>query len=118
MSHGQVVTFTLYSNPVFVHVPRCSGTNHPIHERMANKHMRNVVLARDLGSRIGLDPLVEPLMIIDATESGEEVMARAWCAEKGKHAVIRRAGVGCFTCATNLAATRTGLGFAVLIWCN
>jgi len=47
---------------------------------------------------------------------GEEVVARAWCAERATHAVIRRDGECCFACAIGVTAERTGLGFNVLIW--
>lgn len=114
-SHEQKVTFTLYNNPVFVHVPKCQGSTHPIHERKVNQILSNVVLVKDLKSSILL-PTKNTLMIIDATQQGEEAVAKAWCAETGRHAVVRKDGVGCFTCATNMATARTGLGFNVLIW--
>lgn len=115
--HDRLVTFMLYSNPVFVHVPKCAGTTHPIHERLVQKHFANIVLAKDLKNPGIILPPAEALTIIDATEPGEEAMARAWCAESGRHAVVRKNGIGCFTCATSLATKRTGLGFGVLIWC-
>lgn len=120
MCHNIRVTFTLYSNPVFVHVPKCVGATHPIHDRKVRKHFENVVLAKDLKSGSVTLPSMgqHSLLIIDATEPGEEAMARAWCAESGRHAVVRKNGIGCFTCATNLAASRTGLGFGVLVWCS
>ena len=114
-SHGQKVTFTLYHNPVFVHAPRCQGTTHPIHERKVSKILSNVVLVKNLKNSTLL-PTKDTLMIIDATQQGEEAVAKAWCAETGRHAVLRKNGVGCFTCATNMATRRTGLGFNVLIW--
>ena len=119
--HDQSLSFTLYSKPVFVHVPKCVGTAlsyHPIHEKLVKKHMANVVLATDLKSGRPLPHTTETLMIIDATEPGEEAVAKAWCAESGKHALVRKNGIGCFACATNLATKRTGLGFGVLIWCS
>lgn len=61
-------------------------------------------------------PPGDALVIIDALGQGEEVVARAWCAERAKHAVIRRGGECCFACATGVAAGYTGLGVNVLIW--
>lgn len=120
LCHGRRIEFTLYSNPIFVHVPKCVGASHPIHQRKVRQHLENIVLAKNL--KDGSSPLPPPgqhsLTIIDATEPGEEAIARAWCAESGRHAVVRKNSVGCFTCATNLAASRTGLGFGVLIWCR
>lgn len=120
MCHGKRVTFTLYSNPVFVHVPKCVGASHPIHQRQVQKHFGNIVLTKNLKDGAGVLPPVgqQSMIIIDATETGEEAFARAWCAESGRHAIIRKNGIGCFTCATNLTASRTGLGFGVLIWCR
>ena len=116
---GRQLSFGLYTNPVFVHCPRCIGVGtHPMHERLVQRHMANVVLAKDLKSPAVRMPPLGTLTIIAATEPGEEVLAKAWCAETGKHAIVRKGGVGCLTCAISLAAKRTGLGFGVLIWCD
>jgi len=120
-SAATMVTYTLYAKPVFVHVPKCVGAEHPIHERLVKKHSGKIFLAKDLkNAGASTAPAVgsDDLMIVDATEAGEEAIARAWCAETGRHAVVRKNGVGCFTCAVNLAQRRTGLGFGVLIWCR
>lgn len=64
-------------------------------------------------------PTVEKLLIINALCDGDEVVARAWCAENGKRAVVRRNLSGfecCFTCAFNRAVGNTGLNCDVLIW--
>lgn len=116
LANGTKVTFTLYTNPVFVHVPRCQGNSHPVFEKLKDKYFKNIVLAKDLKLG-GSVPAAGTFMIIDATQTGEDMMARAWCAETGRHAVVRKSGFGCFTCATQLANRRTGLGFDVLIWC-
>lgn len=114
--HGQKVTYTIYSNPVFVAVPKCEGTTHPIHERQVEKLFANVVHVKRLKDSNTLLPPRSELLIIDATEPDEEAVARAWCAEVNRHAVVKKGGIGCFTCAVNLATSRTGLGFNVLIW--
>ena len=54
------------------------------------------------------------VMVINATGKGAEVLARAWCSERGRNAVIRRAGGPCFVCAVR-AASKGGLGTGVLI---
>jgi hypothetical protein len=113
--NGKRVTYTLYSNPVFVHAPACIGSSHPIHARQVQKYLANSLKVADLKDS---SPLPNVLTIIDATDAGEEAVARAWCAERARHAVVRRDGKCCFTCATNLASTRMGLGFNVLIWCR
>jgi len=114
--YGRSVSFVLHSNPVFVHVPRCEGVEHPIHERLVKKLLTGLILAKDLKNAVPAGTAV--LTVIDATEPGEEALARAWCAETSRHAVVRKNGIGCFTCATNLAMKRIGLGFDVLIWCE
>ena len=57
----------------------------------------------------------DDVMVINATGRGAEVLARAWCSERGRNAVIRRAGGPCFVCAVR-AASKAGLGVGVLIW--
>jgi hypothetical protein len=57
----------------------------------------------------------DEVMVINATGKGAEVLARAWCSERGKSAVIRRTGGPCFVCAVR-AASRGNLGTGVLIW--
>jgi len=54
-------------------------------------------------------------MVINATGKGAEALARAWCSERGKNAVIRRSGGPCFVCAIG-AASKAGLGTGILIW--
>lgn len=48
------------------------------------------------------------IMVIKATGTGDaEILARAWCAERGKIAIIRKAGGPCYACAVR--AARKGL---------
>jgi len=110
--NGTLTRYTLYSTPIFVYAPPCVGT-HPLHKLQARNYLRNIVKVADLEEAY---PPSDELVIIDALGQGEEVVARAWCAERAKHAVIRRDNECCFACATAVATTRTGLGFNVLIW--
>ena len=56
-------------------------------------------------------------MVINATGNGGQVVARAWCAERGKNAVVVRGSGGpCFVCAVKAASIK-GLGIGVVIWC-
>lgn len=55
------------------------------------------------------------VMVTNPTGQGAETLARAWCSERGKNAVIRRAGGPCFICVES-AASRFGLDTGVLIW--
>jgi len=57
------------------------------------------------------------LIVINATGKGAETLARAWCSERGKSALIRRATGPCFACAYKAAdSVKMGLGLGVLIW--
>lgn len=110
--NGSSTSYTLYSNPIFICAPPCVGT-HSMHRRQAQKYLSNVVKVADLKEAY---PPSDALLIIDALGQGEEVVARAWCAERARHAVIRRDGECCFTCATKVTVGYTGLGINVLIW--
>jgi len=109
--NGTSVRYTLYSNPIFVYAPPCVGT-HTMHRRQAQNYLNHVIKVADLKEA---DAPSDVLVIIDALGQGEEVVARAWCAERARNAVIRRDGECCFVCATGVVARRTGLGFNVLI---
>ena len=109
--NGVPVKYTLYANPVFVAAPPCVGS-HVLHKNQGQKYLQRVVRVQDLKST---DPTLHELLIINALAPGEEVVARAWCAERARNAVIRRGGECCFACATNLTIARKGLGFNVLI---
>ena len=110
--NGTLTRYTLYSNPLFVYAPPCVGT-HTMHRRQAQNYLSSVVKVADLKE---VYPSSDSLVIVDALGQGEEVVARAWCAERATHAVIRRDGECCFACAVGVTAGRTGLGFNVLIW--
>jgi hypothetical protein len=110
--NGSLTRYTLYSNSIFIYAPPCIGT-HTIHMQQAQKFLSSIVKVVDLkDAYLPGDELV----IIDALGQGEEVVARAWCAEQAKHAVIRRGGECCFACATVVAMGYTGLGVNMLIW--
>jgi len=107
------VVFTIYSNPVFVAAPRCMDGPHAVHERDLPK-LQLVRRVSELPGHHRSDN--ERVLIIDATGQGEcELAARAWCAEYGQHAVVRRGTGPCFACAV-LAASRQGLGLGCVIW--
>ena len=110
--NGTLTRYTLFSNPVFVAAPPCVGT-HIVHRRQAQKYLSNIIKAADLKEAT---PATDQLVIIDALGEGEEVVARAWCAERARHAVVRRGTDCCFACATAITQKGTGLGVNVLIW--
>jgi hypothetical protein len=110
--NGVATRYTLYSNPVFVSAPPCVGT-HLMHRRQATKYLSGVVKVVEL-KEVYLPS--GSLVIIDAQGRGEETVARAWCAESARNAVIRRGGDCCFACAVGVTMKSTGLGVNVLIW--
>lgn len=111
------VTYTLYTNPVFVTPPSChTGPKgqHEVHVRELPRYQRNIWTVERLKDHKPED-FDDDVMVINATGKGAEVLARAWCAERGKNAVIRRIRGPCFVCALR-AASSGGLGVGVLIW--
>jgi hypothetical protein len=76
-------------------------------------YLSNVVRVANLGE---IYPERQRLLIIDALGEGDELVARAWCAERRTHAIVRRGGGCCFSCAVKMATGRAGLGVNVLIW--
>jgi hypothetical protein len=114
-----LVTFKLHTNPVFVTVPPCHPGpkgQHECHLRELHRYEdKNIWTVEHLKDHKGEDVEGAQVMIINATGHGAELLARAWCSERGKHAVIRRAGGPCLFCAER-AASLCGLGVGVLIW--
>jgi hypothetical protein len=106
------VTYTLYTNPTFISAHPCVGS-HVVHRREIVRYNDNVVAVKDLKSFEGSGG--RKVLVINAQCDGGEAVARAWCAERGKHAVVRRSRGTCFTCSVAMAG-REGLGVGVLIW--
>ncbi|KIM22049.1 hypothetical protein M408DRAFT_29056 [Serendipita vermifera MAFF 305830] len=109
------VKYTLYTNPVFVTLPACKGPAHPVHMRELPKFRRNILNVEELKEAEAADYEENGLIVINATGRGAETVARAWCSERGRNAVIRANGGPCFVCAYD-AASRKGLAVGVLIW--
>ena len=110
------ITYTLYTNPVFVTLPPChSGLagRHEVHLREIPRYQKNIWTVERLKDHTAEES--DDVMVINATRKGTEVLARAWCSERGKNAVIRRSGGPCYACAIR-AAGKAGLDVATLIW--
>ena len=109
--NGQVQSYTLYTRPRFITAHPCSGT-HVLFRNQVKWYTSNVITASELrtyswdGRRF---------LVIAALNEGEECLARAWCSEHGRQAVIRRGHGCCFACAAVMAG-EAGLGVNVLIW--
>jgi hypothetical protein len=104
-------TMTLHYNPVLVTTPGCQGT-HQCTLTKARAMTKNIVNACDI---ITMSLPVGGLCIIDATKDNEELLARAWCAQKGVNAVLWDEAHTCFACAANVAMSSNGLAFRILI---
>ena len=86
--------------------PPCVGT-HLTHQCQAVTYLGSVVKVADLK---GAYQSTDMLVIIDAQGPGEQVVARAWCAERARNAIVRKGLDCCFACAVNVANKATGLG--------
>lgn len=102
--------YTPHWVPQFVAAPRCDGT-HLLFKTTAMYYLKNVITSENL-----YEMRDQPkFLVINALNEGGELLARAWCSDRGRHAVIRRGPGCCFACAAKLAGGN-GLGFDVLIW--
>lgn len=108
----KAVTFTLHTNPTFISAHPCVGS-HVVHRRELPNYSDNIVAITDLKSHEGA--VEGKVLVINAQCPGGEAVARAWCAEKGRHAVVRRGKRTCYTCSVLMAGWR-GLNAGVLIW--
>lgn len=110
-------TYILYTNPIFITAPACKTANggHRVHKRELSKYQRNIWNVADLKDAKALELDKNGVIVINATGVGEETLARAWCSERARNAVIRASGGPCFTCAYKVASEK-GLGVKVLIW--
>lgn len=109
--NGDLMTFALEYNPSFIALPLCLHGPH-----VSSSHKYTVVSISDLKESTSANRVeVDLVLVINATCPGGEAVARAWCAEFGHHAVIRRSQGACFGCAVEMAG-REGLGVGCLIW--
>jgi hypothetical protein len=110
--NGRLVSFTLYSSPVFITAPACIDGPHAVRQRDLPK-MQHILRTSELPDHAHTD---KRILIIDATGKGEcELVARAWCSQNGQHAIIVRGQGTCFTCAVK-AASQGGLVIGCVIW--
>jgi hypothetical protein len=108
---GVLQSYTLYTTPVFVTAHPCVG-NHILFKTQAKLYTRNIVSAASLKNYTWDG---QKFLVIDALVEGHELLARAWCAERGRHAVIRKGSDCCLACAAMMAG-KIGLAFNLLIW--
>ncbi|EEQ85899.2 tetratricopeptide repeat-containing protein [Blastomyces dermatitidis ER-3] len=137
-SRQKTVKYDLNYNSIFVTLPPChlgKRESHELHKRELLKEKEMDIWAliggssrrslipgfrtgSSLGDRSNINNDVTIINVGNVGSSGEaEVLARAWCSERGKNAVIRRSGGPCLTCAIRAARPPpVGLGTDVLIW--
>ncbi|GJJ75445.1 hypothetical protein EMPS_07803 [Entomortierella parvispora] len=105
---GSAVHFTLYTNVCFVCSHPCIGS-HRVHKRQLPKLTKIVVLAKDLKKTKHWKGLLY-INVQDAPDA--EIAARAWCAERGYHALVKHEN----TCETCLRAEAKSLHIKVVIY--
>ncbi|ORX48756.1 hypothetical protein DM01DRAFT_1394555 [Hesseltinella vesiculosa] len=82
---GRIETFTLYTDVYFVASHPCIGT-HSVHKRQLPGIKRTVVSVKDLkNTRTWKDELY----INVQGQEDAEIAARAWCSERGYHALVK-----------------------------
>jgi hypothetical protein len=118
-NHQDLIAYNLYTSPNFISLPPCHpGTQaaHEVHVRELHRFDHKHVWSIDKLKAHAAEASEESeVMIINATGKGSELLARAWCSERGKNAVIRAMGSPCYTC-TVRAAGPNALGTGVVIW--
>lgn len=110
------VTYTLYTNPLFVTPPPCYGGPkgpHEVHLRELKRFQKEPWTVERLKDHVPDDDEDGGIMVVNATGRGAEVLARAWCSERGKNAVIRREGGPCYVCSMRCA---TMVDVGVVVW--
>jgi hypothetical protein len=106
----QLVGYKIQHNVVMVSAPPCVSGPHLAHARELERY-HNLVDVKDLRDFAPCPP--GTMLLINATGGGDaEALARAWCSEHARHAVIARGTTTCLTCAFN---TTENLELDVLI---
>lgn len=91
---GVAITYNLHTNPLFLCSHPCTGT-HAVHKDKFPNVRRNIVTPNELKELNAWDGI----LVVNVQGSGNaEVAARAWCAERGWHALVKQPKT-CFYCA-------------------
>ena len=110
------ISYTLYTNPLFVTPPPCyEGPKgpHEVHLRELKGYQMEPWTVERLKDHVPDDDEEHRIMVVNATGKGAEVLARAWCSERGKNAIVRREGGPCYVCSINCAMM---MNVGVLLW--
>jgi hypothetical protein len=93
--NGHLITYNLTYNPLFTCSHPCIGS----HERHKSQIKYTIVEAAALQN----SPRFDHVLIVNVQGSSEaDVMARAWCAQQGRNALVKIPQT-CFCCAWELA---------------
>ena len=110
LNDADSVEYKLVHNTVIVSSPPCLSGPHLAHARELERYT-HVVDVKDLKTHA--TGAHGTMLLINATGGGDaEAVARAWCSEMGRHAVVSRGNTTCITCAFN---TTENLELDVLI---
>ncbi|KAI8576859.1 hypothetical protein K450DRAFT_290891 [Umbelopsis ramanniana AG] len=91
---GAAVTYNLHANSLFLCSHPCTGT-HAVHKDKFSNVRRNIVTPNELKGLNAWDGI----LLVNVQGSGNaEVAARAWCSERGWHALVKQQKT-CFYCA-------------------
>ncbi|KAL2752925.1 hypothetical protein ACRALDRAFT_1083463 [Sodiomyces alcalophilus JCM 7366] len=128
--HEKDISYAIKTNPLLISLPPCKppdgAEGHAVQEREREQHEAMAWPVDRLEEYDGQAEKDGKVLVIDARSDEAEVMARAWCAERGRHAVVWRDGSRgkegdgartscCYTCAVR-AAGRGALWVGVVIW--
>jgi hypothetical protein len=91
---GVAITYNLHTNSLFLCSHPCTGT-HAVHKDKFPNVQRNIVTPKELKELNAWDGI----LLVNVQGSGNaEVAARAWCSERGWHALVKQPKT-CFYCA-------------------
>ncbi|KAL2120563.1 hypothetical protein VTJ04DRAFT_4590 [Mycothermus thermophilus] len=121
---------SLTYNPLFVSLPACSlpkpgeAKCHEVPRSELDRYAKSIWTIDKLVRSKYKDRLEsflsdpDNVLVINVDVGFDaEVIARAWCAQHGRNAVVKHRGGPCYACAYR-AASKEGLGTGVLIWVN
>lgn len=106
---GNEVNYTLWTNPIFSTIPACVRGPHRLQKREMKAYNTTSIDVSLLKSTLEVDDT----LLINATGTGADVLARAWCCENGKNAIVVRSGGTCLVCTLKAASS---LDIPVIIW--
>ncbi|KAL3484830.1 hypothetical protein BJX62DRAFT_243538 [Aspergillus germanicus] len=105
--------YTLLHNSIFITLPPCLPGQNGAHKDHVSR-LHTVEFSVENLKEHPKSASMDETLIINATGQGAEVAARAWCAQVGRHAIVRKADGPCMAC-TLRGGSRAGLGMGTVI---